>query len=302
VLIAGCQYIEGSGDLTWAAANFDRLAAMGRKMLASDTSGSGLIKYPASGNSGSYVMGTRPSNWWDTIGFGHEDAYANALAYRACLLLGQVAAKLDKGAEANFFATAAAKIKTAYYPTFYNPQTGVLAGWKSADGKLHDYWFTFVNGLAISVGLIEDQQANAIMDALLHKMEEVGYTRFELGLPGNLIPVRKEDYLPGEERWGTPALDDGSDGFQIYENGGATACHAYWTIHALYKLKRPRDARRIFYPMLKSFASGLFQARDANGMSKDWMDWNGNGHGYEGFLVDGYLALLAVKDDIEAGP
>ena len=302
VLIAGCQYIEGSGDMTWAAANFDRLAAMGSKMLASDTSGDGLIKYPASGNSGSYGAGTRPSNWWDTIGFGYEDAYANALAYRACLLLSEVATKLNKGAQADRFSTAAQKIKAAYYPTFYDPQTGVLAGWKSADGKLHDYWFTFVNGMAISFGLVEDKEANAIMNALLHKMDEVGYTHFELGLPGNLIPIRKEDYLPGDKRWGTPTLEDGSDGFQIYENGGATACHTYWTIHALFKLKRTNDARRIFYPMLKSFAAGSFQARDANGMSHDWTDWQGNGHGYEGFLTDEYLALLAVKDDVEAGP
>ncbi len=304
VLIAGCQYIEGSGDMTWAAANYDRLAAMGTKMLASDTSGDGLIKYPVSGNSGSYATGNRPSNWWDTIEFGYEDAYANALAYRACLLLSEVATKLNKGEQAGRFSAAAQKIKKAYYPTFYDPQTGVLAGWKSADGKLHDYWFTFVNGMAISFGLVEDKQANAIMDALLHKMDEVGYTHFELGLPGNLIPIRKEDYRPspGDKRWGAPSLDDGSDGFQIYENGGATACHTYWTIHALYKLKRTSDARRIFYPMLKSYSSGFFQARDPNGMSHDWTDWKGNGHGYEGFLTDSYLALLAVKDDIEAGP
>ena len=50
--------------------------------------------------------------------------------------------------------------------TFYNPETGVLAGWKSADGQLHDYYFTFVNGIAISYDLIEQQQAHAIMDAI----------------------------------------------------------------------------------------------------------------------------------------
>ena len=154
VLIAGCQYIQGSGDMAWAAANFDRLAAMGTRMLASDTNGDGLIKYPASGNSGSYTKGHRPANWWDMIGFGYEDAYSNALAYRACLLLSEVATKLDKSAEASRFSAAASKIKDAYYPTFYDPDTGVLAGWKSADGKLHDYWFTFVNGMAISFGLV----------------------------------------------------------------------------------------------------------------------------------------------------
>ena len=64
----------------------------------------------------------------------------------------------------------------AYFKTFYNPATGVLAGWKSADGQLHDYYFLFVNGIAIHYGLVPKDQANAIMDRLLAKMKAVGYT------------------------------------------------------------------------------------------------------------------------------
>ena len=33
------------------------------------------------------------------------------------------------------------------------------------------------------------------MDRLLAKMKEVGYTNFALGLPGNLIPVARKDYV-----------------------------------------------------------------------------------------------------------
>ena len=94
----------------------------------------------------------------------------------------------------SLYAARAEKLRAAYYKTFYDPATGVLAGWKSADGKLHDYYFTFVNGMAITYGLVPPDKANAIMDRLLAKMKEVGYTHFEYGLPGNLIPVRREDY------------------------------------------------------------------------------------------------------------
>ena len=87
------------------------------------------------------------------------------------------------------------KLRAVYYKTFYDPATGVLAGWKSSDGQLHDYYFTFVNGMAITYGLVPRDQANAIMDRLLAKMKEVGFTHFEYGLPGNLIPVRRDDYL-----------------------------------------------------------------------------------------------------------
>jgi hypothetical protein len=42
----------------------------------------------------------------------------------------------------------------------------VLAGWKSADGQLHNYWFTFVQGTAITYGLVDDKLANDIMNRM----------------------------------------------------------------------------------------------------------------------------------------
>jgi hypothetical protein len=126
------------------------------------------------------------------------------------------------------------------------------------------------------------------------KMKEVGYNRFDLGLPGNLIPVRREDYV--DHNWGAggPAKADGSDAFQIYENGGATACYAYFTIQALRKLGRDKEADAILFAMLKAFEDGGFQGRGPNGKTYDWTAWDGTPHGYEGLLVDGYLTLLAA--------
>jgi hypothetical protein len=95
-------------------------------------------------------------------------------------------------------------------------------------------------------------------------------------------------------RWGGSSKADGSDGFQIYENGGATACHAFFTIAALYDLGRRDEADRILFPMLDSFEKGGFEGVGANGMSNDWKAWDGTPWGYEGFLVDGYYAMLAV--------
>ncbi len=306
LLIAACDYVEGTKDFPWARANYDRLAAWGRDMLQADKDGNGLIEYPGTGNLGDRPTGERrPANWWDTINFGHEDAYANALAYRACTMFAEVARTLGRDTDAEFFKSRAAKLRSAYVRTFLNPATGVLAGWKSADGQLHDYWFTFVSGVAISYGLVDLKDAAQIMDRLVGKMKEVGYTSFHLGLPGNLVPVRKADYVlhnwPNAREVGEPSNDDGSDAFQYYENGGATGCYAYFTIHALYQLGRTQEARRIFYPMLDSYTTGDFQGFCDTGKSKDWRDWKGGCHGYEGLLVDNYLALLAVLDERKAG-
>jgi hypothetical protein len=170
----------------------------------------------------------------------------------------------------------------------------VLAGWRSADGKLHDYYFMFVNGAAIVYGLVPRDKANQIMDRLLAKMKEVGYTHFEYGLPGNLVPIRREDYAHHIMSSGGGEKEDGSDGFQIYQNGGATASFAYFTLQALYQLDRRKEADAILFPMLRGFEEGLFQGSGANGKSFDWRAWDGTPHGYEGLLVDGYQALLPV--------
>jgi hypothetical protein len=96
-------------------------------------------------------------------------------------------------------------------------------------------------------------------------------------------------------RWGGGTNEDNSDGFQMFENGGATACFAYFTLAALYDLGRIDAGDKILFPMLKSFDEGNFQGYDINGVAKEWKKWDGTGCGYEGFLTDNYYALLAVQ-------
>ncbi|MGA7413468.1 MAG: hypothetical protein WBW33_23545 [Bryobacteraceae bacterium] len=296
LVLAAADYESASHDRVWLLRNYATVKAWADKMIQFDTDGDGLMEYPLSGNSGSWTakVTIRPANWWDTIGFGHKDAYSNALAYGAFQAISRLSRRAGHPEDARLFEARAKKLKAVYYATFYNPATGVLAGWKSADGRLHDYYFLFVNGAAVTYGLVSPEQGNAIWDKLLAKMKEVGYARFDLGLPGNLIPIRREDYVHLEKRFGGPDREDGSDGFQIYENGGATACYAYFTIQALRELGRDQAADAILYPMLKAFEDGGFQGRGPNGQTYDWKDWNGGPHGYEGLLVDGYLTLLAA--------
>lgn len=184
-------------------------------------------------------------------------------------------------------------MKQAYVPAFFDPKTSILDGWRSQDGQLHDYWFPWVSGAAVVYGLVSEKEGNAIFDRLLAKMEGVSHTNSELGLPGDLIPIRREDYASRSPRWGAPQKEDGSDGFQIYENGGATASFAYYTIAVLYKLGRVPDGDRILFPMLNGFRKGGFEGRGPNGRTYDWKAWDGTPNGYEGFLADSFMALAA---------
>ena len=296
LLIAASDYVRGSHDEVWLNENYAGVKDWATKMLAMDTQGNGLLEYPASGNSGSWPeeLKLRPANWWDDIGFAHEDAYSNALAYHALLGMVEIARRANKPEDAQLYASRARKLHTVYFKTFCDPATGVLAGWRSTDGKLHDYYFLFVNSVAIVYGLVPPDRANQIMDRLLAKMKEVGYTHFEYGLPGNLVPVRREDYAHHLLSSGGGEKEDGSDGFQIYQNGGATASFAYFTLQALYQLGRRKEADAILFPLLRGFEDGGFQGSGSNSKSFDWKAWDGTPHGYEGLLVDGYQALLAA--------
>jgi len=300
LVIAACDYYQGTKEKAWLNENVDKIIAWTDEMLLNDTDNDGLIEYGFSGNTNSWPgnPSVRPANWWDGIGFAHKDAYSNALAYKALCMMADLCKAAGKGDKGQHYKQAAAKLKGIYYKTFYNPDTGVLAGWKSADGQLHDYYFTFVNSIAVSYDLVEQKQANALMDAMLKKMKEAGFTNFELGLPGNLLPIKRGDYTHHDRRWGCNTSDELNDGFQIYENGGASACYVYFTIDALYKLGRKQDAEMILFPLLKSLDEGNFQGKcDNSSMTKDWKTWQGECWGYEGFLVDNYLTFLAVLSD-----
>lgn len=283
--------------MSLGCAHYPALRATAEKMLATDTDGDGLIKYVATGNSGTWNEGqpkVRPSNWWDTIGFGHEDAYANALAYRALQGMGRMAAEAQIPADAAHYNAAAAKLHDAYFKAFYDPATGVLAGWRSADGVTHDYYFLFVNGIAILYGLVPDDRAAGIMDRLWDKMAEVGYTNFRLGLPEDLIPILRKDYAHLNPRYGGGVREDNLDGFQIYQNGGASACFAYFPIAAFDRVGEHARAKQILLPILEAFDNREFEGEGPNHLTNDWRKWDGTAEGYEGFLTDNYYALLAV--------
>jgi hypothetical protein len=298
LLIAAYDYADASGDLGWLRRNYKGLRQWAGIVTAANVDGSPLLEFYESGNSGSWTpkVTVRPANWWDTIGFGHQDAYSNALGYRALRSMAALADRVGETQDAEKYRARAEQIRATYAGAFLDGSSGVLAGWRSSDGELHNYYFTFVNGIAVRYGLIDGDVARRAMDGILRKMASVGYNNFSLGLPGNLVAIRHADYVDPNPRFGGSKLADGSDGFEIYENGGATACFSYFTIAALYKLGEKDEGDRILMPMLDAFAHQGFSGRGADGMTNDWKDWKGGAHGYEGFLVDNYYTFLAVLD------
>ena len=296
LVISACNYIKGSNDKKWGEKYYPQIKKWMDSQMERDHDHNGLVEDKRSGNSGAKDQTMRPANWWDTIGFGHEDAFSNAITYDALNLMAQTSRKLNKIEDARIYARYAEKLKDSYFKTFYNPATGVLAGWKSRDGKLHDYYFLYVNSMAVYYNLVPKSRVKGVMEAIWRKMAEAGFNDFTLGVPGNLVSICRADYYHHDPRWGGGEKEDGSDAFQRYENGGASLNWSYFTLKALKKAGMDKEFDQMAGGILRGINNGDFQGF-CGLMAKDWKTWKGECWGYEGFLCDGYLALLALNPD-----
>lgn len=294
-LIAAWDYVEATGDTRWLGQRLAQLENAAEFLVQRDIDNDGMVEAVQSGNPNTLRQPHRSCAWWDALNCGHKDGYTNALIYRAWCCLADLESRLGRSDQATRFHQLASKLKAAYQPTLYNPETGWLAWWKSEDGRLHDYASPTLNGLAIEYGLVEPELGKQILARFRDKMNVVGFQRFDLGVPPMLMPVLRSDYLQ-PSAIGLPTREDGTDTFQQYMNGGITAGHVLHFIAAHYVIGERERGDFYLREMLKRQAEGGFQngVRDSGGKGIDWTTWNGEPCGYEGFLADSFRFLQAV--------
>jgi hypothetical protein len=294
-IIAAWDYIEMTGDLGWLQGRLARLELAADFLIRRDVDGDGLVEAVQSGDRGSLTQPNRSCAWWDALNCGHKDGYTNALIFRAWSCLADLESKLGRSLEAQKYLGRARKLKENYARVLYNPATGWLAWWKSRDGELHDYASPTLNGLAIEYGLVEPAAGRAILERLWAKIAAAEFTRFDLGIPPMLVPVRRSDYLQ-PDAIGIPGREDGTDTFGQYMNGGITAGQVLHFLAAHYVLGENERADRVLRAMLERQARGEFEngVRDASMQGIDWTTWDGKPSGYEGYLADSFRFLQAV--------
>jgi hypothetical protein len=259
-----------------------------------DVDHDGMVEATQSGNSGTLIEPARSCCWFDALNCGHKDGYTNAFIYRAWRCLAELEGQLGRAQQQVHYTELADRLKAVYAKTLYNPATGWLAWWKSADGHLHDYATPIVNGLAIDYGLVEPDEGRKILARLRKKMQAVNFTRLDLGLPCTLIPVRRGDYLQPDGD-GVPSREDGTDTFQNYMNGGISAGHTLHFIMAHYVVGEPEKGDKVLRAMVDRQATVGFQngVRNREDEGIDWTTWNGAPKGYEGYLADVFMFMQA---------
>ena len=289
-LISAGRVFQAERDAAWVREIWPFLERRVRHILDNVNEDGFYICRRLHGNSYSFH---ESSNAWDTFCFGHADGYSGALAYRG-LRNAEVLAQVNGDSPlAGQCALAAQRLKAAFVPTLRNPETGWLAGWRSADGQLHDHAMHAVTALASIYGILEPGEAREMLARLEEKRIQTGFLDFRYGLPPQFVPVPARDHWAegGWSRKEVPHRADGADTFGIFTNGGITPCFVGFYLRALSQYGFTDTADRLCDQLLDSFDAGQFEGC-LNGAECYTSD--GMRSGYEGTLAHCYHVLLAI--------
>ncbi len=240
------------------------------------------------GNSGSFRWS---SNAMDVIGFGHIDAYVNAWTYRAMRNAAALMSDLGESQTARRCKMIADGIKKSYAQYLLSPETGWIAGWRSRDGKYHDYAMIWVNGPAIAFGLLEPDTAKNALEGLERLRDEVGPGSARAGLPVNLIPISMDDHM-------LPRILGGNKStFERYTDGALSGSAGTYYLRALSIYGLQDRARQLAEELNEGYATGMFTGGIGSG--SEFRSWDGVPTGYEGTLIVCTTQVYAIA--IEQG-
>ena len=292
-LIAAWAYVEATNDLDWLKRRVEKLEQAAAYTRSRDIDGDGLVESKQSGNSGTFAFGDTA---WDTFSSGHKNALVNILTYRAWCGMADLHGRIGTQEKKADYLRRAASLKDVFEKTFYNPKTGWLGWWRSADGELHDVNSDVCTSMAVAYGLVTPQRGGEMLDRYWQELEKAGFNRFDLGLPLTIKPVDWQDYHLYQTPTGT------TENWQKYLNGGCWATNTYYPLIAMYMSGRTERADGILNAMLKRQTTGVYPNGGAfqNGIinspdkGAESMDWEGNPNGYEGYLVYSFSFTQAL--------
>jgi hypothetical protein len=291
VLLSGAGRIhQAEPDAAWLQRIEPGLVEAAQRMLDQIGADGLLICKDLSGDAGSYRWS---SNSMDVVGFGHIDGYVNAWAYRAfrnaAAMFDEIPHQKDLAARCR---DAATRLHAGYAPALVNPATGWVSGWRSRDGKVHDYAFTWVNGVALAFGLLDEQAARNALLGLESLREEAGPANARMGLPCNLLPIPDEDQMLGR------ILDQLQPTFETYTDGSLSGWPATYYLRALSIHGLKEKSAKLAREMTEGYGAGVFNG--GNGAGHEFRSWEGLPTGYEGTLIGcfGPVYGIAIEEGV----
>jgi hypothetical protein len=270
-------------DPSWLKRIEPGLRTATSRMLSNVGSDGLLVCSDLSGNTGSHRWS---SNAMDVVGFGNIDAFVNALTYRG--LRNAVALFRDLGdtAHADALDRAARGIRSNYARVLVNPDTGWVAGWRSRDGRLHDYAFPHITAMAACFGLLEPEAGRLALERLESLREETGCPSAHFGIPLNLLPIEPGDHM-------LPSIFSAlQPTFGVYTDGSLSGYGLLYYLRALSAAGLTDRAERVAAEAERGFAASAFTGGVGSG--SEFRTWDGMPTGYEGTLIGCVSGVYAI--------
>lgn len=255
-------------------------------ILAQDTDNDGIFEVKFAGDyigqAGEYGW---QGNWWDNFAFGHKDIYFNYLCHRALRELSKLLRRIGMDEQAEKYENQLKLFDKNFFDTFYNPETELMAGWISRNGKVHDYGFTFAVSMGINEGLIPKDIGKKMIKKLLSIMDKEGYGDLRFGIPGNVMPIGETDTI----NW--PCMTD----WGRYENGGLNGMNGFHFLTAMYNVGMTKEADKILFAIIDTYEKDMTHTGLMPGycQSIDWRTPKGVPCGYN-YLADNYYFLMST--------
>jgi hypothetical protein len=265
--IRGCvTYFNWTGDLVFLRKNVNRMRMALRYIMTEHRAleckyvhntwvghdGRSGIKLTEKGKEILYGHGIG-DNYWDLLPFGNKDCYATILYYDALLNMASIEKAILAHPEWNvprgvlafdpdFLLRHAREVKNVGNKLFWNAKTGRFVNCIDADGKLHDYGYTFLNLEAIYYDFATPEHARSIIDWVSGKRKVEGDTSYGEDIyhwrfAPRATTKRNVDYY----FWGWSAPETIPFGGQV-QDGGAVLGFSYHDLMARIKTSVANDA------------------------------------------------------------
>jgi len=204
------------------------------------------------------------NNYWDLLPFGHKDTYAtihyyNTLKYMAAIereILMHPEWNIPEGVlqfDPETLMKHAAEVKREGNKIFWNPKTGRFVAGVDADGKTHDFGFTFLNFEAVYYDFATPAHARSIMswlcgDRMVEGDTAQGADIYHWRFAPRATTKRNIEYY----FWAWSAPESISWGGQV-QDGGAVLGFSYYDLMSRLKMRGPDDAWQRLKEILRWF-------------------------------------------------
>ena len=259
------------------------------------------------------------NNYYDILPFGYYDAYTNAWFYASLAAMADLERACGKPKNAREYEAFMERCRARYNEIFWTDRghrdgAARYIGCIDVEGQSHDYGFSFVNTLALTVGLAGPERGEAVLQWLDEgsSIDAAGAARpdiYHFRFGPRCTTIDNPDWWAAHQRYESYPWGD-----QI-QNGGADLYESYYDILARLRLRGADAAYERLLAILERYAepdrltggSPLFTGESVQGGG------TGGGAGvmsYEfpetailaGVVLYGFLGAEARADGLHLAP